>query len=114
MIREKGSTDKYPTSIVRVSKPHPSVARHRTEKPVELLKWLILTYTDENETVMDNCMGAGGTGVACGETNRKFIGIENDLKYFQIAEQRISDAYRKEQHEVRQTQDKTQTAVNFL
>lgn len=90
----KGSTDKYPTSIVRVSKPHPSVARHRTEKPVELLKWLILTYTDENETVMDNCMGAGGTGVACGETNRNFIGIENDLKYFSIAEQRISDAYR--------------------
>lgn len=90
----KGSTDKYPTSIVRVSKPHPSVARHRTEKPVELLKWLILTYTDENETVMDNCMGSGGTGVACGETNRKFIGIENDLKYFQIAEQRIANTYR--------------------
>lgn len=90
-----GSTEKYPTSIIRVPKPHPSIALHRTEKPVELLKWLILTYSNENDTVMDNCMGAGGCGVACAETGRKFIGIEKDSGYFEIAKSRIEEAYKK-------------------
>lgn len=91
----KGSTEKYPTSIIRVLKPHPSIALHRTEKPVDLLKWLILTYSSKGDTIMDNCMGAGGCGVACAETGRSFIGIEKDLGYFKIAKNRIEEAYKK-------------------
>ena len=91
----KGSTEKYPTSIIRVPKPHPSIALHRTEKPVELLKWLILTYSNKGDTIMDNCMGAGGCGVACAKTGRKFIGIEKDPGYFEIAKKRIEEAYKK-------------------
>lgn len=91
----KGSIEKYPTSIIRVPKPHPSIALHRTEKPVELLKWLILTYSSEGDTIMDNSMGAGGCGVACAETGRRFIGIEKDPGYFEIAKNRIEEAYKK-------------------
>ena len=90
----KGSTEKYPTSIIRIPKPHPSIALHRTEKPVELLKWLILTYSSAGDMVMDNCMGAGGCGVACGEIGRKFIGIEKDPHCFATAKRRIEKAFR--------------------
>ncbi len=62
---------------------------HPTEKPVELLEWLVKTYSNENDWVLDNCMGSGSTGVACKELNRNFIGIELDQKYFKIAENRI-------------------------
>ena len=62
---------------------------HPTQKPVALLEYLIRTYTNENETVLDNCMGSGSTGVACVNTNRNFIGIEMDEKYFKIAKNRI-------------------------
>lgn len=65
---------------------------HPTQKPVELLKYLILTYTKEGETVLDNTMGSGSTGIACINTKRKFIGIEKDENYFKIAERRIIDA----------------------
>ena len=86
-----GSTEKYPTSILKFQKPHPSISVHRTQKSVELLEWLINTYTDEGETVLDNCMGSGSTGVACVNTNRNFIGYELDEKYFEIAEKRINE-----------------------
>lgn len=62
---------------------------HTTQKPVSLLEYLIKTYSNENETVLDNCMGSGSTGVACVHTNRNFIGMEIDEKYFEIAKQRI-------------------------
>ena len=62
---------------------------HPTQKPIELLEYLIKTYSNEGETVLDNCMGSGSTGVACIKTNRKFIGIEKDEKYFEIAKERI-------------------------
>jgi site-specific DNA-methyltransferase (adenine-specific) len=62
---------------------------HPTQKPVALLEYLIKTYTLEGQTVMDNCMGSGSTGVACINTNRNFIGIEKDGKYFEIAQNRI-------------------------
>lgn len=65
---------------------------HPTQKPVELLEYLIKTYTNENETVLDNCMGSGSTGVSCVKTNRNFIGIELDENYFNIANERIKDA----------------------
>lgn len=85
----KGSTEKFPTSILRFSKPHPSVAVHPTQKPVELLEWLIRTYTNEGDTVLDSCMGSGSTGVACKNTRRHFIGIESEENYFQIALKRM-------------------------
>ena len=62
---------------------------HPTQKPVELCQWLIRTYTNPGDTVLDNCMGSGSTGVACITTGRSFIGIELDPKYFQIAERRL-------------------------
>lgn len=66
---------------------------HPTQKPVALMEYLIKTYTNEGETVLDNTMGSGTTGVACMNLNRKFIGIERDDTYFTIASNRIDDAY---------------------
>ena len=66
--------------------------KHPTQKPVPVLEYLIKTYTNEGDTVLDNCMGSGSTGVACVNTGRDFIGIELDDNYFQIAEKRINDA----------------------
>ena len=65
---------------------------HPTQKPVALMEYLVKTYTNENETVLDFTMGSGSTGVACVNTNRNFIGIEMDSNYFEIAEQRIKEA----------------------
>jgi site-specific DNA-methyltransferase (adenine-specific) len=80
---------KHPKSILTFEKTHPSIAKHRTEKPIALLEWLINTYTNENMVVMDNTMGSGSTGVASLNLNRKFIGIEIDEQYFNIAKSRI-------------------------
>lgn len=66
---------------------------HPTQKPVELCEYLIKTYTNENDIVLDNCMGSGSTGVACINTDRNFIGIELDDKYFNIAKERIGRSY---------------------
>ena len=82
---------KYPTSILTFSKPHPSVMLHPTEKSVECCEWLIKTYTNENELILDNCMGSGTTAVACIKTNRKYIGFELSEEYCKIAEKRISE-----------------------
>ena len=65
---------------------------HPTQKPVALLEYLIKTYTDEGDVVLDFTMGSGSTGVACINTNREFIGIELDENYFNIAKKRIEDA----------------------
>ena len=67
---------------------------HPTQKPVALLEYLIKTYTDAGETVLDNTMGSGSTGVACVNTGRSFIGIEKDDRYFEVARKRIEDAER--------------------
>lgn len=78
----------YPKSILtfsRVSGLHP------TQKPTDLLEYLVRTYTDEGDVVLDNCMGSGSTGVACVNTNRSFIGFEKDDKYFEIASKRIEE-----------------------
>ena len=64
---------------------------HPTQKPISLMEYLIKTYTNENETVLDFTMGSGSTGVACQNTSRNFIGIEQDEKYFKIAKQRIKE-----------------------
>lgn len=82
----------YPTSIVEFSNAKRGI--HPTQKPVALMEYLIRTYTREGETVLDNCMGSGTTGVACANTGRQFIGIERDEKYFAIASERIAAAER--------------------
>ena len=83
----------YPTSIQEFSMANLRRNRlHPTQKPVDLLEYLIKTYTNENDIVLDFTMGSGSTGVACVNTNRKFIGIELDKKYFEIAKERIKDA----------------------
>lgn len=88
---KKQYNDKYPTSIIEFMKIRKGSV-HRTQKPVALLEYLIKTYTLEGETILDNCMGSGSTGVACVNTNRNFIGIEKDKKYFEIAKKRIKEA----------------------
>lgn len=90
----KGNTEKYPASILTFAKPHPSVTKHRTQKPVALLEYLIKTYTNEGDVVLDNCMGSGSTCVAAINTNRRYIGFELDQNYFDIAEKRIKEAER--------------------
>lgn len=80
----------YPRSIIRIANDSKPV--HPTQKPVALMEYLIRTYTNEGETVMDNCMGSGTTGVACANSGRNFIGIEKDAKYFEVAKQRIENA----------------------
>ena len=84
-----GNTTTYPRSILKFNRPHPPI--HPTQKPVDLLEYLIKTYTNEGELVLDFTMGSGSTGVACLNTNRKFIGIELDEKYFNIAIKRLKD-----------------------
>ena len=80
--------ERFPRSVIKISNDnHKSL--HPTQKPVALLEYLIKTYTNEGETVLDNCMGSGSTGVACKNLNRKFIGIELDENYFNIAKERI-------------------------
>lgn len=81
----------YPKSVIKFKSEHNVGAFHPTQKPVALMEYLIKTYTNEGETVLDFTMGSGTTGVACLNTNRKFIGIEKDDKYFEIACKRIND-----------------------
>ena len=87
----EGDTKKYPKSILTFPRPASSKMLHPTEKPVELLEYLIKTYSNENNVILDNCMGSGSTGVACLNTNRRFIGIELDEKYFNIAKDRLEN-----------------------
>jgi len=88
--KETYNDDYYPKTILEFSMAGQRKGRlHPTQKPVELMEYLIKTYTNENETVLDFTMGSGSTGVACVNTNRKFIGIEQDDKYFEIAKNRI-------------------------
>ena len=87
-------TDKNPESIVFFdTRAEGQVKNHPTQKPVALMEYLVKTYTNEGETVLDFTMGSGTTGVACVNTSRKFIGIELDEGYFKIAKERIETAY---------------------
>mgnify|MGYP003122836202 CR=1 FL=1 len=88
--------DRHPTSIIDIENtileyknPHKTI--HRTQKPVDLLEWLIKTYSNENDTVMDFCMGSGTCGVACKNSNRKFIGVEKEEEMFKKAKKRINE-----------------------
>lgn len=77
---------RYPIDIIKFNRDK---GLHPTQKPVALLEYLIKTYTNEGDTVLDNCMGSGSTGVACKNTNREFIGMELDEKYFKVACERL-------------------------
>lgn len=79
---------RYPLSVLKFNRDKNKL--HPTQKPVALMEYLIKTYTHESQTVMDNCMGSGTTGVACVNTNRNFIGMELDDNYFDIAKARIN------------------------
>jgi len=82
-------THKNPTNIITISNASQKNKVHPTQKPVALMEYLIKTYTNEGETVLDFTMGSGTTGVACLNTNRSFIGIEKNLSYFNLATDRI-------------------------
>ena len=86
-VQTVNSGTRYPRSVQFIKR---EVGHHPTQKPVALMEYLIRTYTNEGETVLDNTMGSGTTGVACRNSGRSFIGIERDPGYFAIAEQRIS------------------------
>ena len=87
-----GYTERHPKNIIQVNNVNSAHGiLHPTQKPTELMEYIIKTYTNENEKVLDFTMGSGTTGVACVNLNRKFIGIEKDENYFKIAEKRISE-----------------------
>lgn len=83
------STERFPRSIIVFPSDKQTSNLHPTQKPVALCEYLIRTYTNEGDTVMDNCMGSGTTGVACVKSKRKFIGMETDYDYFRVASNRI-------------------------
>lgn len=93
---EKGT--RYPKDVIEFSNwngalfgNNENATKHSTQKPVSLLEYLINTYSNEQDVVLDNCMGSGSTGVACVNTKRNFIGMEIDKNYFNIAKQRIEN-----------------------
>ena len=86
------STERYPTSVLTFSTDKQRGAYHSTQKPVKLEEWLIKSYTDLGDVVLDFCMGSGSTGVAALNTGRSFIGIEINEEYYQIAAKRIKEA----------------------
>lgn len=79
---------RYPRDVIRIENSN-SKSFHPTQKPTKLLDYLIMTYTNPSDTVLDNCMGSGSTGVSCVETGRNFIGMELDQHYFGVAQARI-------------------------
>jgi site-specific DNA-methyltransferase (adenine-specific) len=91
-FKKRVYTDKHPKSILTFSNANQRSRYHPTQKPVALMEYLIKTYTNEGETVLDFTMGSGTTGVACVNTGRNFIGIELDPDYFRIAQERIANA----------------------
>ena len=82
----------YPSDVLFYDSPITTKRLHTNQKPVDLLEYLIKTYTNEGELVLDNCIGSGSTAVACVNTGRNFIGFETEKKYFDMACKRIEDA----------------------
>ena len=91
IVTTESKGERYPVTVLEFQRDKEK--HHPTQKPVALMEYLIRTYTNEGEKVLDNTMGSGTTGVACANTGRKFIGIEKDEGYFKIAEQRIKEAF---------------------
>ena len=90
--------ENFPTTIIKIGNSNNKERKfHPTQKPIALLEYLIKTYTNENQVVLDFTMGSGSTGVACMLTDRKFIGIELDDKYFEISKSRLNEAVEKKE-----------------
>ena len=87
------STERYPTSVLKFKTDKQKSKLHPTQKPVSLFEYLIMTYTNEGDLVLDNCIGSGTTAIACTKTKRNFIGIEQDQKYCEIAKLRLAQEY---------------------
>ena len=85
---DRDTSKRYPYNIISFNVDKQKV--HPTQKPIALLEYLIKTYTDEGAVVLDNCMGSGSTGLACKNLGREFIGIEKEIKYFNIAKERLN------------------------
>jgi len=90
-VRSDGRRNPRTVQYFKTAESEPLKGLHPTQKPVALMEYLIKTYSNEGDTVLDFVMGSGTTGVACKNLNRKFIGIEKDEKYFQVAKERIND-----------------------
>jgi site-specific DNA-methyltransferase (adenine-specific) len=88
----KQSFTNYPTEILEFDIEYDTI--HETQKPIKLIEYLIKTYSNENDLVLDNTMGSGTTGIGCINTNRKFIGIEIEKKYFDLSYERLMNAYK--------------------
>ena len=87
----KITNEKYPTSIIRVDKEHDGNYHHPTQKPVNLIRWLVRTYTNEGDLVLDNCMGSGTTAIACIKEKRHFICFEKDETYWKKSVERVKN-----------------------
>lgn len=92
-VQTKNNGTRYPRSVQYFPTDKAKGSKHPTQKPVALCEYLIKTYTNPEDVVLDNCMGSGSTGVACANTGRRFIGIEMDDTYYNVASERISDAF---------------------
>ena len=88
------TTTNYPRSILKFN--NEGKVKHPTQKPLLLIEYLIKTFSNENEVVIDNCMGSGTTSIACIKNNRKYIGFEKDKKYFEICNERINEVIKAE------------------
>jgi site-specific DNA-methyltransferase (adenine-specific) len=88
-INSNESGDRYPKSIIKFNNNNYKNRIHPTEKPVDLLEWIIKTYSNENDLILDCCMGSGCTIIACKNTSRNYIGIEMDKEIFEKAKDRI-------------------------
>jgi site-specific DNA-methyltransferase (adenine-specific) len=93
IVTTESDGTRYPVTVLEYSRDKGK--EHPTQKPVALMEYLIRTYTNEGDVVLDNTMGSGTTGVACANTGRKFIGIEREPKYYEIAKARIAEAVNK-------------------
>ena len=86
-VTTKKSNERFPLSVIDI--PREFIVKHPTQKPVALIEYLVKTYTNEGDTVLDNCMGSGTTAIACMNTGRNFIGFEIDKEYYDLSMQRI-------------------------
>lgn len=102
IVEYKDKDMRYPTSVVDITgvvNSSKEKVKHPTQKPIKLMEWLVKTYTNKNETVLDNTMGSGTTAIACMNTNRNFIGIELDEHYFAIAKKRVGEKRKEKDNE---------------
>lgn len=92
--KETFTNKKYPKSIIRIDKEHNQECWHPTQKPVDLIRYLVLTYTNEGDTVLDNCSGSGTTAIACIKEKRHFICFEKDETYWKKSIERVRNIQR--------------------